>query len=190
MPRISSTEVAYRGYVTVTRLTAEGGSGRLWRREVVDFGQSACVLPYDPERRMALVVRLPRAPLIAAGVAGELAEAPAGMLGPSETAQAAARREALEEAGVVLVELQPVAVCWPSPGVLAERSHLFLAPYHAADRTSAGGGLPDEQEDISVEEIPLANLWALAESGALQDLKTLTLVLALRTRRPDLFAPP
>jgi nudix-type nucleoside diphosphatase (YffH/AdpP family) len=190
MPRIISSEVAYRGYVTVTRLTAAGAGGRPWRREVVDFGQSACVLPYDPERRVALMVRLPRAPLIASGVTGELAEAPAGMLAPGETAEAAARREALEEAGVALVELQPVAIVWPSPGVLAERSHLFLAPYRAADRTSAGGGLPDEQEDIVVEETPLVNLWAQAEGGALQDLKTLTLVLALRARRPDLFAPP
>ena len=178
MHRIISSEVGYRGYVTVRRLTAEGCGGRPWTREVVDFGQSAYVLPYDAQRRVALVVRLPRAPLILAEVAEELVEAPAGMLGPGETAEAAARREAMEEAGVELGELQPIAVCWPSPGVLAERSHLFLAPYRAADRTQAGGGLAAEQEDITIEETPLLRLWALAEAGALEDLKTLTLLLA------------
>jgi nudix-type nucleoside diphosphatase (YffH/AdpP family) len=147
------------------------------------------VLPYDPQRRVALVVRLPRAPLLLAEVADDLVEAPAGMIGQGEAAEATARREAMEEAGVELGEPQPIAVCWPSPGVLAERSHLYLAAYQAADRKGAGGGLAAEQEDIAVEETALSHLWELAESGALQDLKTLTLVLALKIRRPELFGP-
>ena len=41
---------------------------------------------------------------------------------------------------------------------------------------------------ITVVETPLADLWGMAASGALTDLKTLALVLTLRSRRPDLFA--
>jgi nudix-type nucleoside diphosphatase (YffH/AdpP family) len=187
MPRIVDTRLAYDGYAKVSVLTLAEDDGQQHQREVVDYGRSACVLPYDPHRKVALVVRLPRAPLLRDGVAEPLIEAPAGMIDAGEAPETTIRREAMEEAGVALAELEPVAVCWPSPGVLAERTHLFLAPYTAADRTGAGGGLAAEHEDITVEEIALADLWRATEQGALRDLKTLTLVLALRARHPRLF---
>ena len=132
-------------------------------------------------------MRLPRAPLIAAGLTEDLIEAPAGMLDAGESAQACASREAMEEAGVELGNLESVAVCWPSPGVLAERTHLFLAPYNLAARTGVGGGRAEEHESIRVEEKPLVELWLEVARGALYDLKTLALLLALHARRPDLF---
>lgn len=187
MTRIVRTRAVAQGYVTVTTLTLADDQGEEYRREVVSYGQSACVLPYDPSRKVALVVRLPRAPLILEGVAELLIEAPAGMIEAGEGAETAIRREAMEEAGVALGELEAVAVAWPSPGVLAERSHLFLAAYGLADRQGAGGGLAVEHEGIVAEEIALADLWRLAEGGRLQDLKTFTLVLALHARRPALF---
>ncbi len=187
MPRIINTRLAYDGYAKVTVLTLTDEAGAHHSREVVSFGSSACVLPYDPARKVALVVRLPRAPLLLAGLETDLIEAPAGMIGPGEAATDAIRREAMEEAGVELANLEPVALCWPSPGVLAERTHLFLAPYRAEDRVGQGGGLAEEHEDIAVEEVPLSELWRLAQSGGLQDLKTLALVLALYARQPGLF---
>ncbi|HEX3408209.1 MAG TPA: NUDIX hydrolase, partial [Caulobacteraceae bacterium] len=147
----------------------------------------ACVLPYDPDRKVALLVSLPRAPLLAEAIADELLEAPAGMLGADETAEACVTREAMEEAGVRLGELEPVGVCWPSPGVLAERTHLFLGRYSLTDRIGAGGGLPEEHEMVSVVEKSLRELWSLSTRAALGDLKTLTLLLTLRARRPQLF---
>lgn len=187
MPRIINSRLAYDGYAKVTVLRLAGDDGAEHSREVVSIGQSACVLPYDEERKVALVVRLPRAPLIAEGITENLVEAPAGMLSPGESAEACIRREAMEEAGVRLGALEPVAVCWPSPGVLAERSHLFLAPYRLADRINAGGGLPEENELITVEEKPLAELWRGYHHGEIDDLKTLALLLALHARRPELF---
>src|SRR5271156_5042086 len=94
LPRILRTETAYSGYATVRVLTLgeADGSGEHFR-EVVSFGQSACVLPYDPGRRLALIVRLPRAPLLLEGVATPLVEAPAGMIEPGETPEFTARRE-------------------------------------------------------------------------------------------------
>jgi nudix-type nucleoside diphosphatase (YffH/AdpP family) len=188
MPRIVNSRPAYDGYAKVTVLTLADESGGQHFREVVSFGQSACVLPYDPERRVALVVRLPRAPLLLHGVAANLVEAPAGMIADGENADDAIRREAMEEAGLALTVLEPIAVCWPSPGVIAERTHLFLAPYALSDRLGPGGGLAEEHESITVEERPLAELWRAAEAGELQDLKTFALLLALYVRRPSLFA--
>ena len=188
MPRIVNSRLAYNGYAKVTVLTLADETGAEHFREVVSFGQSACVLPYDADRKVALVVRLPRAPLLLHGVAANLIEAPAGMIGEGEDAADAVRREAMEEAGLALTDLEPVAQCWPSPGVIAERTHLFLAPYALSDRLGPGGGLAEEHEAITVEELGLAELWRAAEAGALHDLKTFALVLALYARRPLLFA--
>ncbi len=187
MTRLVRSRIVRDGYATVMVVTLVDEAGVEFEREVVDFGQSACVLPYDPVRGVALVVRLPRAPLLASGVAAPLIEAPAGMIDAGESAEACARREAFEEAGVRLGELEYIAVCWPSPGVLAERSHLFLAPYGLADRKGAGGGLASENEGVEASELPLEALWATAHRGELQDMKTLTLLLALRSRHPALF---
>jgi len=187
MTRILNSRLAYDGYAKVSVLTLAEDGGAPHMREVVDYGQSACVLPYDPDRKVALVVRLPRAPLLRAGVAVNLIEAPAGMIGPGESPETTVRREAMEEAGVELGALELVAACWPSPGVLAERTHLFLAAYRAGDRKGPGGGLAEENESITVEETPLADLWRACEQGGLHDLKTLTLVCALKLRHSEIF---
>ncbi|MFI4933324.1 MAG: NUDIX domain-containing protein [Caulobacterales bacterium] len=187
MTRIVNAKPVREGYVTVTVLTLVNADGARHQREVVSFGQSACVLPYDPARKVALIVRLPRAPLLFEGVETPLIEAPAGMIEPGESAESAIRREAMEEVGVELGALEPVAAVWPSPGVLAERSHLFLAAYTEGDRRGSGGGLETEHEGIVLEEVALAELWRLAQAGGLADLKTLTLVLTLHARRPELF---
>jgi 8-oxo-dGTP pyrophosphatase MutT (NUDIX family) len=119
---------------------------------------------------------------------GELEEACAGMI-ESEDAAAAARREAGEELGVSLHELEWVARIWPSPGVSSERQALYLAPYCAEDRTGAGGGLVSEHENITVVERPLSALAADARQGRIADGKLLALTMALQLRRPGLFPP-
>ncbi len=159
-----------------------------FKREIEDHGSGVAVLPYDPERRMALLVQLPRAPVLDYGEAAHLLEAPAGLLDEGEEPADAARREAQEEAGVVLQGLEPAGLIWSMPGISTERMNLYLAPYGATDRTGPGGGLAEEHENITVVEMPLADLAALADRNELRDMKTLTLLLTLRLRHPDLFA--
>jgi 8-oxo-dGTP pyrophosphatase MutT (NUDIX family) len=114
-----------------------------------------------------------------------LEEACAGMIG-DETAEAAARREAYEEMGVALGPLEFVARVWSSPGISTERQTLFMAPYVAADLIGPGGAA-GEHENITVTERSLDELAAASDKGRIEDGKLLTLVLALRLRRPELF---
>jgi nudix-type nucleoside diphosphatase (YffH/AdpP family) len=177
----------HRGFISLLRARVRLPDGAVVERELTDKGDAACVLPYDPERRLALVVTTPRIPVVhVEGPRAQLLEAPAGML-DGDTPEACVRREAMEEAGVVLGELELVACAWPSPGTATERISLYLAAYRAADRTSPGGGAEGEHENIVVHEIPLAELWRLVQQGDAVDLKTLALVQALKLRRPDLF---
>jgi 8-oxo-dGTP pyrophosphatase MutT (NUDIX family) len=133
-----------------------------------------------------MVIRQFRAPAFHAVGLETTLEAPAGILDEDDP-QACARREAMEEIGLRLSVLEPIAVAWGMPGVSTERVHLFLAPYSEADRVGEGGGLKDEHEDIDVCEMPLETLAAEADRGGVADLKLLALVQTLRLRRPELF---
>jgi nudix-type nucleoside diphosphatase (YffH/AdpP family) len=185
--RIVGVETLHEGWGRLLLLRIELPDRHVLTREVEDHGAAVAVLPYDPERRLALLVRQFRAPVFHAAGESEVLEAPAGLLDEDDP-QACARREASEEVGLALRDLEKVGAVWTMPGVSTEHMHLFLAPYAAADRTGDGGGLVDEHENITVIEMPLDELGAMAERGALTDLKTLALVQALRLRRPDLFS--
>lgn len=185
---ILDVQPIYKGYSTLVMATLSAPDGSTFRREIEHHGDAACVLPYDPERRCALLVSLPRAPVTWRGGPDQLLEAPAGMIDEGEDAPTCARREALEEAGVQLGALEPLGAVYASPGVSTERIALYLAPYARTDRVGDGGGLDHEQEHITVLEVPLAELWSKLEGGELTDLKSFTLVYALKARRPELFA--
>lgn len=184
--RIVRSEIAYQGYLTVRRAVLADADGAEFVREIEDHGQAAAVLPYDPARRVALLVRQVRAPLLWLGGTGELLEAPAGMLDGEDPGDAI-RREAMEEAGLRLAELEFVAAPYGMPGTSTERIHLYLAAYGAADRLGAGGGVAGENELMTVEEVALSELGPLIARGEICDMKTLALVMALKLRRPDLF---
>jgi nudix-type nucleoside diphosphatase (YffH/AdpP family) len=187
MVAIRSTETVHDGWTKLRRATLSGHDGAEFTREIEDHGPAVAVLPYDPERRVALLVKLPRAPVLFLGGASDLLEAPAGLREGGEDPAACARREAAEEAGVVLGALEEAGHVWTMCGISTERMHLFLAPYALEHRTGAGGGLAAEHENIAVVEVPLEELRDGADRNALDDMKTLCLVQTLRLRRPELF---
>jgi nudix-type nucleoside diphosphatase (YffH/AdpP family) len=183
---ITDRRIGYDGWLALSIVSVRMADGRTMRREIVEQGGAACVLPYDAQRCTALLVRQLRIPVFLTAGEPLLLEAIAGMIDEGEAPETA-RREAMEEAGLQLGELEPVANAWPSPGFLTERIALFLAPYRAGDRVAAGGGLAEEHEDIEIIEMPLDDLAKLADDGALSDMKTLALVQSLRVRHPELF---
>jgi nudix-type nucleoside diphosphatase (YffH/AdpP family) len=176
----------YQGWTTLSVATVELSDGSRIRREIEHHGNAVCVLPYDPERRVATLVRQLRAPLLQAAGLQDHLEAPAGLL-VGDDPQACARREAMEETGLRLGALEHIVCAWTMPGVSTEQMDLFLAPYAETDKIGPGGGLAEEHEDIIVVEMPLDDLVAMIARGTLTDLKTLALVLALQVRHPELF---
>jgi nudix-type nucleoside diphosphatase (YffH/AdpP family) len=186
--RLLERKLVYSGWGRFLLLDVELGDGRVVQRQIEDHGEAAAVLPYDAERRVALVCRQPRVGPLYGGFEPHLVEAAAGMIDPGEAAAATVVREAFEELGVRLQAVEPVAAAWSMPAASSERIHLFLAPYSAADRVAPGGGMAEEGEEIEVLERPLADLLHEADAGTLSDLKTVALVWALARRRPELFA--
>ena len=187
MPQILSTRSLYDGWTSLRLVRVRLDSGEVVNREVEDHGDAVAVLPYDPVRRMAMLIRIMRAPALLRAGRAALFECPAGLLDEADPAEAA-RREAEEEVGLALHDMEHVGRVWTSPGISAEQMDLYLAPYSAADRVNAGGGIASEHEAIEVAELGLDLVWQMVERGELDDMKTLTLVLTLRLRHPELFA--
>ena len=176
-------ETLYSGWVRLLRAKLRLPEGEVVEREIEDHGEAACVLPYDPERRIAMLVRQLRAPVLHAAGRDGVLEAIAGVI-EAEDPAACARREAMEEAGVTLGRIEPVAVAWTMPGISTERMHFFLAQYEAGAPLQKRSA---EDEDVEVVEMGLDDLARMADEGELDDLKALFLVQTLRLRQPRLF---
>ena len=186
MGEIIGVETGYQRWARMLVATVRMQGGAEVQRDIEDHGEAVAVLPYDPARRVALLVRQFRALVVLGGGKPTVLEAVAGCLDEADP-DACARREAMEEVGLRISALEPAGRAWAMPGISTERAHLYLAPYAEADRVAAGGGLAAEHEEIAVTELPLAELAALADGGEMMDLKLLALVQTLRLRRPDLF---
>jgi nudix-type nucleoside diphosphatase (YffH/AdpP family) len=187
MKTIAKLDTLYEGWSKFLLAHVRLSDGTIIKRQVEDHGRAVVVLPYDPARRTAILVRQFRVPVYMVTEQQDLLEVIAGIVDEDDIA-AAARREAEEEAGLTLAHMEHVGCFFSIPGISTERVDYFLAEYDEASRTGAGGGLAEEHEEIEVIEMPLAELAALADNGALQDVKVFTLVQTLRLKRPELFA--
>jgi nudix-type nucleoside diphosphatase (YffH/AdpP family) len=186
MPEILNVKTVFKGWATLKVATIRFAGEQVAERLIEDHGRAVCVLPYDAQRRTAMLVRQFRAPVYTTVGQADLLEAIAGLLEDESPADAAAR-EAFEETGLKLHLMDHVATVWTMPGISAERMDLFLARYTETDRVGPGGGHASENENITVVELPLAELAAMADGGLLDDMKTLALLQTLRLREQKLF---
>jgi nudix-type nucleoside diphosphatase (YffH/AdpP family) len=182
---ILDKKVVHEGWARYSVLRLRLGD-HVTTRELEEHGPAVAVLPYDPERRMAILVQQFRAPVYVSIGENSLLEAMAGLT-DGEDPMHAARREASEETGLRLDTLEHVGAVWTMPGLSTERMDLYLAPYGKADRIGNGGGAEGEHENIIVLEIPLRELAEMADTASVADMKTLALIQTLRLRRPELF---
>ena len=183
---IDNIKTIHDGWGRFYLVTMKSPDGSEHLRQLEDHGDAACVLPYDPARRVVTLVRQPRTGPLFKGADALLLEAPAGVTDGEAPAEAA-RREAMEETGLRLGELEPAGALWSMPGCATEQMHFYMAAYGADDRIGDGGGVAHEGEEIEVIEMPAAEAAAMLADGRIADMKTAYLIQTLRLRRPDLF---
>jgi len=190
--RIHDVELTAAGWHVLRRTTFDyqhrDGHWSTESRETYDRGNGATVLLYDAERRTVLLTRQFRFPVYVNGHPdGMLVEAPAGLLDEDDP-ETAVRRETAEEVGVDIAELRHLFDVFMSPGSVTERLHFYAAPYDAASRSGAGGGLADDGEDIEVLELPFDEALAMTADGRISDAKTMMLLQWAALHGP--FRPP
>jgi GDP-mannose pyrophosphatase NudK len=177
--RITKTEIIAKAWSTLWAVqvdaTMRDGRGVELKREVSDHGHGAAILAVDPKRGTCLLVRQWRVGVAFNGEDGFLIEACAGLL-DADQPEECARREALEELGTNLHDIQHVCDSYASPGAVSEKLSLFVGSYSEQDRVNAGGGLMEEGEDIEVLEMPIDEAYGLIATGGIIDAKTIILL--------------
>lgn len=153
------------------------------KREILDAGDGATILPYDRSRGTIILIRQFRGVAFLQEGRETIVEACAGKL-EGEDPLTRIVKETEEETGIRLTgEPRRLFDGYSSPGSFTERLTYFVAPYQAADRVSAGGGLEGEGEDIEVIETTLDEALAMVASGEINDAKTLVLLFWAKANR-------
>ncbi|KQQ37691.1 ADP-ribose pyrophosphatase [Rhizobium sp. Leaf306] len=155
--------------------TDRNGETQRIKREVFHRTPAACILLYDRERDIVVLVKQFRLPAHLIGEPSFMIEVPAGLL-DGEDAEDAIRREAMEETGYRIRDVRFVFKALTSPGSVTEVIHFFHASIDLSDRINEGGGLADEHEDIEVLELPLDKAVTMITDGEIIDAKTIMLL--------------
>jgi nudix-type nucleoside diphosphatase (YffH/AdpP family) len=184
--RIRRVEVVAKAWGTLRRTELElrrpDGTWVEQVRETYDRGNGATILLHDPERDTVLLVRQFRYPAYANGHPdGYLLETPAGLL-DDEDALTGIRREAEEETGVRVRDVEQLFELYMSPGSVTERIGFFRATYRHGDATGPSGA--DDAEDLEIVEVTLDEAMAMIDDGRIVDGKTVILLQQAVLARP------
>jgi nudix-type nucleoside diphosphatase (YffH/AdpP family) len=162
---------------------------------VFERGDAVAALLYDPERQVVITVNQFRLPTHEKGRGrGWLIEAVAGMIPVNEGGKAKEAplqcliREVQEETGYQLTHATPVSTFFSSPGGSTELTHLFFAEVRATDKTSGGGGLAADGEDIEVVEFPVEDFFRRLTAGEFEDPKLIIAGQWFMARRAAMLA--
>jgi ADP-ribose pyrophosphatase len=147
--------------VDVEQFEVAGSKG--WHTlQVVRHPGGAAVLPLHEDGTVTLIRQQRPA------VTATMLEVPAGRLGHSEAGETCARRELLEETGLVANRLHPLGEIYSSPGVFDEVIHLF-----AATGLTQEAAQPEAYEEIEPIRMPLTDALHMARNGQISDAKTI-----------------
>ena len=151
------------------------------KREIYDNGNSAVILPYDPDRKTVLLARQLRVPIFLQDGIERTVEACAGKL-DGEDAERRIMKEMQEELGYKVSKVQRLFELYVSPAAIMEKIVFFTCVYSPANKVSDGGGLKEEGEDIEVVEATLEQAGTMVATGEIIDAKTVILIQYLRDR--------
>jgi ADP-ribose pyrophosphatase len=146
--------------------------GRTGTRDVVLHPGAVAVIPVLDAEHICLLRN--QRPV----VEETLWEIPAGTLEPNEPPETAALRELAEETGYRAAKLEKLATIIPSPGVLNERIHLFVA-----SELTPGKQELEKDEDLEVKIVPFREALGWTLDGTIQDAKTIAALLIWEKKR-------
>ena len=158
-----SNQVYQGPFFSVTDEVLTDPEGVKIRRVTVRHPGGAAAMPVDEKGRILLVRQYRHA-------AGDyMWELPAGRIDEGEKPLATAKRELAEETGYRAAHWKKLFMCYPSPGILDERLHVYLAT-----GLRLGEKPPvHEDERVTLRWFTKKELDALISKGKLCDAKTL-----------------
>ena len=170
-----SSELIFDGRVVrLFRDRVEIPDGRIAVREVVRHPGAVAVAPVTEDGKV-IMVRQFRYPF-----SRVMLEVPAGKLDGDEDPLSAAKRELSEETGAEASTWRYLGEFDSTVAIMDERIHLY-----AAEGLTFHEQHPDEGEFLTVEAIPLEELYGMVMAGEIRDGKTQAILLKLWCLRQE-----
>jgi len=173
-------EILSDNWYTLNKLSydylTKSGKWESHEREAYDRGNGATILLYNKEQKSVILTRQFRAPTYINGnKSGMMIETCAGLL-DKDNPEDCIKKETQEETGYKIDTITKVFEAYMSPGSVTEILYFFIAEYAENMKTTSGGGLEHEQEEIQVLELPIDTALQMIKSGEIKDGKTIMLL--------------
>ena len=165
-----SSKLVYEGKILNLRVdTVRLPNGKEGQREVVEHSGAVAIVALTTKQEV-LLVRQYRYP-----AQQELMELPAGKLELNEKPLECAKRELMEETGVVAGRWQELYAFYSTPGFSNEKLYLFMAK----DLTFKEQHL-DADEFVEMKKVSLQRALGMIKEGQINDAKTIVGILAAK----------
>ncbi|OCH18519.1 ADP-ribose diphosphatase [Aliivibrio sp. 1S165] len=169
---ILSKQSLYNGFFNMTKITFRhklfnGGWSEYIDRELFERGHAVALLPYDPITDKVILIEQVRVGALESDNPWQY-EIVAGMIDKDQTSEQVAIREADEEAGIKVSNLEKISNFYPSSGGCTEQLDVFIGCTDASKATGIHG-LDDENEDIRVHVFTREEAYALVTSGIIEN---------------------
>lgn len=138
-------------------------------REIIDHRPAVVIVPIDESGNLLMVRQYRYA------VGETLLEAPAGVVEEGEEPDETAQRELQEEVGRISGDLRKLGEFWATPGFCNELMHAYVARDLSHSSLAA-----DDDENITVVAVPVAEALDMIAAGTIRDAKTIATLLLAR----------
>jgi len=153
------------------------------RRINFERGNSVAVLVYNLDTKKLVLLNQFRYPAYVENGPGWITEVIAGIIDSGEAPEESARREAQEETGLEVENVEFIASFYPSPGGCSEQINLYYVEI-SGEKTKYNetGGLASEDENIRTFELSLEEALEQIRTGEIRDAKTILGIYWLENR--------
>lgn len=166
--------ILYKGFFSLLEYRFQyrkfdGSMSEIVTREILERGHAVVLLAYDVKRDEVVLIEQIRIAAIETQDSPWILELIAGMMDhENESFEEVARREAMEEAGVVIGRCKPIISYLASPGGLTEQLHILVGE---VDSSTAEGihGLDEENEDIKVHVVSRTQAYQWVKDGVINN---------------------
>ena len=174
---LQQREQSFRGYFLLETLTLRhrlfaGGWSTPVCRELFQRGDAVGVLPWDPVKDELVLIEQFRVGAIRDDDSPWMLELIAGIVEAGESDTAVVHREAEEEAGCQLGQLEQIATFYPSAGACSEQIRLFVGEV-TQSQPGTVQGLDSEHEDILVHQLPREQVMQMLDRNEINNGHTL-----------------
>lgn len=145
-----------------------GGWSDTVTREIFERGKAVAVLLHDPQSDQLLLVEQFRPGAIHDPNGPWMLEIVAGIVEAGESNEDVARREALEEAGCIVHDMEFIMDFYPSAGGSTELISLYYAAVDLSQVKTGIHGLETENEDIRTSIVPTQTVMEWLAEGKIK----------------------